>query len=191
MSNQATALRHNDYDVRAIANWFLDRAEKSGTQLTAMKLQKLIYVAHGWHLAFYGTPLVHEAVEAWKWGPVFRSIYREFRDYGSRPIATRATAFDGASLEERQIKIDDYGEPGPTCQFLESVWNVYKDFNAGELSDITHQPGTPWYQIYEQMGNAIRPFTLIPNELIADHYKKLLDERASKNTTGRAAKGVG
>ena len=114
------------YDVRAIANWFLDRAKKDGEQLTSMKLQKLAYVSHGWHLAFYEEPLIHEAVEAWKWGPVFRSLYREFKEYGSMPIDKRATAFDGASLEERVIDIADYGEgSAQTAALLESIWKVY------------------------------------------------------------------
>lgn len=170
------------YDVRAIANWFLTRAEASGEELTAMKLQKMAYVAHGWHLAYDG-PLVHDVVEAWQWGPVFRSLYREFRDFGSQPITRRATAFDGASLKVREISIDDYERihsPLETAKFLESVWDRYGHFTAAQLSDITHQPGTPWSQVVEQMGGAIRPFTVIPNDLIAEHYKKLLHERAGR-----------
>lgn len=168
------------YDVRAIANWFLDRAEREGEQLTAMKLQKLAYVSHGWRLA-YDCPLVHDAVEAWKWGPVFRSLYREFRDFGSDPITRRATAFDGSSLEERTISIDDYSramDTKGTAKFLESIWDLYGKYSAGQLSDITHQPGTPWSEMVQQMGGKILPYTVIPNELIAKHYKKLLHERS-------------
>lgn len=166
------------YDVRAIANWFLDRAEKEGETLTAMKLQKLAYVAHGWSLA-YDEPLVHDAVEAWQWGPVFRSLYREFRDFGGSPITSRATAFDGGTLEDRVISINDYDSPSPTetSQFLESVWSSYGNYSASQLSNITHRKGTPWHQMLEQMGGKIKPFTVIPNDLIAAHYKKLRDER--------------
>lgn len=179
------------YDVRAIGNWFLDRAEHDdGEQLTAMKLQKLAYVAHGWHLAFQDEPLVHDAVEAWQWGPVFRSLYREFRDLGSHPIARRATAFDGGSLEDKVISISDYDNPEAMNQFLEGVWEVYGQYTAGQLSDITHQPGTPWRQMYERMGNQILPYTIIPNEMIKQHYKKLVDERSrstSSATTSSAS----
>lgn len=167
------------YDVRAIANWFLDKAQKSGEELTAMKLQKLAYVSHGWYLAFTGGPLVHDAVEAWRWGPVFRSLYREFREFGSQPIKQRATAFDGSSLEERVITIDDYGDSREMNRFLEAIWETYGDYSAVQLSAITHQEGTPWRQMYERMGNRILPYTVIPNEMIAEHYQKLLNERAS------------
>ena len=167
------------YDVRAIANWFLERAEKDGKPLTAMKLQKLAYVSHGWYLAFAGGPLVHDAVEAWKWGPVFRSLYREFQDFGSAPITTRATALDGASLEKREISIEDYIGHEMVDRYLEGIWKVYGDYSASQLSAITHQQGTPWRQMYEQMGNQILPYTVIPNEMIAEHYKKLRDARTS------------
>lgn len=170
------------YDVRAIANWFLDRAELDGEPLTAMKLQKLIYVAHGWSLAF-GKPLVHEAVEAWKWGPVFRSVYREFRDFGSDEIENRATAFDGSSLTEKLITLKDYEDHDETEALLESVWQAYGHYTAGQLMNITHREGTPWHIMFEKMGRQIRPFTVIPNELIEEHYKKLLNERAEPQST--------
>lgn len=166
------------HDVRAIGNWFLDRAERSNEKLTAMKLQKLAYVAHGWYLAFFHKPLASDPVEAWKWGPVFRSLYREFREYGSSPIDSRATAFDGANLTMREINIDDYDDAESVGEFLESVWDAYGKYTAGELSNITHREGTPWYQMFEKMGCQIKPFTIIPNELIEEHYKKLLHERA-------------
>ncbi len=178
------------YDVRAIGNWFLNRADQEGKILTAMKLQKLAYVAHGWHLAFTDKPLVHDAVEAWKWGPVFRPLYHEFREFGSEPIGRRATVFDGATLEERIIQVDDYAhlDEEPMSQtelneFLESVWNVYGTYSAVELSDITHQPGTPWYDMLEKMGHRIRPYTVIPNDLILQHYKTLLNERSREAST--------
>ncbi len=173
------------YDVRAIANWFLDKANRCDKSVTAMKLQKLAYVSHGWHLAYLDKPLVHDAVEAWRWGPVFRSLYREFRDFGSQPITQPATALDGSSLEDRVITIKDYESHDEVDRFLEGIWVVYSDYSAGQLSAITHQHGTPWHQMYEQMGNQILPYTVIPNDMIAEHYKKLLHERTSSaNSAG-------
>lgn len=167
------------YDVRAIANWFLARASKEGEHLTAMKLQKLAYVSHGWWLGFNGTPLVHDAVEAWKWGPVFRLLYQEFSEFGSTPITKRATAFDGATLVMREIGIDAYETPDPKVmgRFLESVWKAYGHYDAGELSDITHRDGTPWHQMLMKMERTIKPYTIIPNDLIRAHYEHLLRER--------------
>ena len=55
------------YDAKSIANFFIDRAKESGETLTQMKLHKLIYYAHGWHLALTGEPLIDEPVQAWNY----------------------------------------------------------------------------------------------------------------------------
>lgn len=39
-----------------------------GERLTNLKLQKLLYYQQGFHLAFFGTPLFAEDVEAWMYG---------------------------------------------------------------------------------------------------------------------------
>jgi len=83
-------------------------------------------------------------------------------------------------LEEKVISIDDYDDPNPdeTKDFLEDVWRIYGNYSAGQLSDITHRTGTPWDQMHEKMGRTIKPFTVIPNAMIREHYKNLLDERS-------------
>lgn len=78
----------------AVANYFLDKAREDGVDLSPMKLQKLIYFAHGWHLAIYGEPLIDESVEAWAWGPVISSIYHDFKKYGRDPITSPAVVVD-------------------------------------------------------------------------------------------------
>jgi len=44
-----------------------------------MKLQKLVYYAHGWHLALNNEPLIDEQVECWQYGPVISSLFHEFK----------------------------------------------------------------------------------------------------------------
>jgi uncharacterized phage-associated protein len=166
------------YDVRAIANWFIERAKRDGKTLTAMQLQKLTYIAHGWSLAF-DEPLVHETVEAWQWGPVFRSIYREFSEFGSEPITRLATAFDGTDLLNRDIHIEDYSEPPAerTDVFLESVWENYGQFTASQLMNMTHRKGTPWHQVLDENGGRLPRYAVIEDEQIKRYYKELLRER--------------
>ena len=165
------------YDVRAIANWFIERSARSDSDMTAMRLQKLSYIAHGWSLAF-DEPLVHEAVEAWKWGPVFRTVYREFSEFGSRPINRMATAFDGTTLLDREIDIESYSEPDPdaTRNFLEDIWQRYKDFSASELMNLTHREGTPWHQVLTENGGTLPRYAIISNDRIQRYYKDLLEE---------------
>ncbi len=49
------------------------------TELTGgvdkLKLLKLCYFAHGWHLAWNGRPLFSEPLEACRYGPVPRALW--------------------------------------------------------------------------------------------------------------------
>lgn len=164
------------YDARAIANWMIDRAWSDGERLTPMKLQKLVYISHGWHLGLKQTLLIHDPVEAWKWGPVIRSLYREFRDFGAEPITSKVSVLDGGTLEEREISLNDYSETQDTGwdkQLLERIWSQYGSYTPAQLSDMTHRPGTPWHTMFVRMGNQILPYTVIPTDIIQEHYVQL------------------
>ena len=45
------------FDPRAVANRLLELARERQLSLDPMKVQKLLYYAHGWHLALTGKPL--------------------------------------------------------------------------------------------------------------------------------------
>lgn len=175
------------YHARAIANWFIDRAAADGRRLTAMQLQKLCYIAHGWNLGLGFGPFIHEPVEAWKFGPVFRSLYSEFADFGGEPITRKATAFDGSFTEvEREISLDDYELPEEEREleeeFLESIWDQYGTYTGTQLSALTHKKGTPWHQLYEKHNGRLPRYATISNDMIREHYSQLHDRR--RQTSG-------
>lgn len=124
-----------------------------------MTLHKLTYMAHGWNLAIAGEPLVADSPEAWDNGPVFRLIWDRVRDFGFRD--GRVLKADGRPYQADLTK----QEKG----VLEHVWKKYKRYNPFELSDMTHQPGTPWTETYFSRGrNAV-----IPDAAIRRHYREL------------------
>ena len=43
--------------------------------MSTWKLQKLVYYSQAWHLAWDGTPLFDEPIQAWANGPVVRKLY--------------------------------------------------------------------------------------------------------------------
>lgn len=75
------------YTAKAVANHLLDFGLTRKNEIPPLKMQKLVYISHGWHLALSdGKPLVSdEYVEAWPYGPVFPSVYHEFKHYGASP----------------------------------------------------------------------------------------------------------
>jgi uncharacterized phage-associated protein len=70
------------HEVKIVANDFLDLARRDGEILDPMKIQKLVYLAHGWHLALHGPALIKQQVEAWPYGPVIRTCMMNSRNIG-------------------------------------------------------------------------------------------------------------
>ena len=52
--------------------------EKHG-EMTAMKLQKLVYYAQAWHIAWTDGPLFDNRIEAWADGPVCPDLFQLHR----------------------------------------------------------------------------------------------------------------
>lgn len=166
-----------NYRPEAIANAFLQMPGSSG--LTQMHLQKLSYIAHGWNLAINNEPLSAVEPEAWDRGPVFRELRAKTRYAGSGPV-------DGLIRENDDnpfayLENTDRGNPilanflPEEREVLDHVWRRYGRRGAFALSDLTHEPGTPWYQVYHGQGAYNGS---IPNDLIRDHYLQLANAAA-------------
>jgi uncharacterized phage-associated protein len=165
----------------AVANYFVRKAiERGGEELlTPMKLVKLVYIAHGWHLALFDEPLIGEAVEAWKYGPVVPTVYHDFKHYRDAQIRKEAVVAKGRKLVLPDID-DDH-----VAAFLDKVWDAYRRFTAGQLSTMTHEKNTPWYTVWNEKGGSDRQGAIIPNELIRQHYKQLAARRATLSESAR------
>jgi len=156
------------FSAITVADEFLKIAKRSGQALTPMQLMKLVYIAHGWALAVLGRDLFSNRIEAWKYGPVIPDLYQATKQFGRNEIPLAL--------------IDEFAESGidaPTNAFLEDVFSKYGHLSAIDLSNLTHQSGTPWDQKYEPWARGIE----IPDHLIAQHYVEKLNEyRRSAST---------
>jgi uncharacterized phage-associated protein len=161
----------------AVANEFLSlqAQDSSGNYppIDHMKLQKLVFYAHAWHLAIKDTPLFDDDVEAWPWGPVIRNIYVDFHHFGRNPIvgkkATRIVKTQGNGNLNFAFETPEITDTA-VKQFLKDVWNVHKKFTGVQLSNATHAPGEPWTIVKENYGSlSAKP--KIENELIRDIFK--------------------
>jgi len=144
------------FSSKAVANYFLELAEAEGKTLDPMKIQKLVYFAHGWHLAITGKPLVDERPEAWTYGPVFPTLYQSFKHYGAGPISQRADnwRFDvdpatgrPTTLRRSTPMLDEAADAAAVQiakEVIRRVWTVYGSWTALQLSQATHVPNGPW-----------------------------------------------
>lgn len=161
------------YDSRAVANFFLEAGRREGIRISPMKLQKLVYIAHGFHLAIFDQPLVDQAFEAWPYGPVEPTLFHEFKSFGRLPITRLASVVSGEHLNAPVTpNLDDYDNANKenTKALLRQVWNGYKGLSGTRLSELTHQPGTPWTKSREGMKGGVALSPRIQNKLIRDYY---------------------
>lgn len=159
------------YSAKAIANYFLDKGDVEDVDITPLKIIKLVYIAHGWHLGLKGEPLIADKVEAWDHGPVIPELYHEFKHYGKSPIRGRAYEEVLAS-----IRYDPVIDSSHVEDFLDEVWGEYGEVEAWELSAMTHQPHTPWDITRKKNKFRFKMNPIIENDLIEKFYRCMKDK---------------
>lgn len=149
------------HDARNVANRFIKLADQDGEQLTPLQIQKLVYFAHAWMLGIHQKELIWQPVEAWKLGPVVPAIYHALSHYKSDPVDKPLPIHKEDILPFNEK--EDY--------IIGSVYEQYGKLSGIKLSNLTHTKGSPW----SSTKNHHLP--IIKNDLIANHYAKLIKDR--------------
>ncbi|ADH92212.1 Panacea domain-containing protein [Arcanobacterium haemolyticum] len=77
---------HN-VDPASVANYILHLdTQREDSDVTQMKLHKLLYLAQAHYLAVTGYRLMDSDVEAFEHGPVIKAVFPMFREYGREVI---------------------------------------------------------------------------------------------------------
>lgn len=150
-----------------VANSFINLFAPAGG-VEHMKLQKLLFYTYGWWLAFRPEPLLKEKPEVWRYGPVFSSIYWTFNSFGSDPILQPKS-----DIPFQQVPPAVPLEDKNTTEFIDWIARKYGRFDSLQLSDMTHEPGTPWYQMAERHGFKVPRYLKIDDEITRDFFKHL------------------
>lgn len=160
------------HDPVAIANYFIGLSRGKG--LTLMQLLKLSYISHGFTLAFLKKPLANEYAEAWKFGPVFPSIYHEFKYEKPGPIKNKAK---WADMQDNVLKEVSSNFSNSEKTIMKLTYKKYGSLDGWQLSAITHAEDTPWATAWKE-GQYIRGFS-ISNKKIKEYYQSLISKNQS------------
>jgi uncharacterized phage-associated protein len=155
------------YDVRAVANLVLDFAEDAGLQVTNVTINKIVFFLHAWYLAKTGKPLVSAKIEAWDYGPVFRELYWEFKQFASNPISIRATRRN-PSTARSEVCVETFSDAD--LHFLQPLLQRYSALSASKLIELSHVHGGPWDQVYNHTGES-NPGMRISDDLIRQYFE--------------------
>jgi uncharacterized phage-associated protein len=166
-----------NFTTAAAANAFLRSLEDHGLSADPMKLQKLLYFAHGYYLAVTDNPWIDEAFEAWDYGPVVPSVYYELKGFGGDEIgkgfALSELVADGREYRFRTAN-SATEDDNTGAQIVSFVVDKYGKKDGIYLSNLTHKVGTPWHEIKMQNNGRIPRNTDIPNDLIKAYFRKLI-----------------
>lgn len=110
--------------------------KKSGWTISNLKLQKLLYLAHMFHLGGQGEPLIDGCFEAWDYGPVEPSVYRIARVFGIDPIGN---VFRGFS---------DINDTASEAKILDEVIDKLGHMSPSKLVAVTHWDDGAWAKYY-------------------------------------------
>ena len=130
--------------------------EKKG-EMTAWKLQKLVYYSQAWSLVWDERPLFAGRLEAWANGPVSPDLYQAHRG----AFLIRAIAQGDAK------KLDKDGR-----ETVDAVLQHYGDKSSQWLGDLTHKED-PWRNAREGLADGERGNVEITHGAMADYYGNL------------------
>lgn len=99
-------------------------------EMTAMKLQKLVYYSEAWNMVWNEELLFTERIEAWANGAVVPDLY--FAHKGKFKVSV--ITFPHGDSNKLSISEKEN---------INQVLNVYGKYSAQQLSDINHQED-PW-----------------------------------------------
>ena len=131
---------------------------KKQGEMTAMKLQKLVYYSQAWSLVWDEKPLFDEKIRAWANGPVVPDLYNLHRG----EFSVHADMFPG---DPKNLTNDEK-------ETIDAVLKTYGDKPSQWLSDLTHLE-SPWKDAREGLQMGERGNKEISLAAMVEYYSSL------------------
>jgi uncharacterized phage-associated protein len=133
--------------------------------MTNLKIQKLVYIAHGFTLGMLHEPLISSHAHTFQWEPVMPVLYEKLKQFGANPVPRQI------ELPSDCEALDPNDPKSLYAAIVRSVWVRYGKLSAMALSNITHKEGIPWDITWKK-----NRFGIIENDFIESHYMGLLQK---------------
>lgn len=149
------------YSSVLVARYIAATANERGVTINVTKVQKLLYIAYGTHLALYRERLVDEQPQAWPYGPVFPKTRKDL-------IKTNVLGLRNNDEQFDTIRQDD-----STTRLIDAVFNTFGRWTAKQLSDWSHKDDSPWGQVVSMDGFAWGD--RIPDSYIQTYFNSIIN----------------
>lgn len=148
----------NELNIFNVSTFFLDIVDRdSGSTITPLKLQKILYYAQGYYLAMFDKPLFNEDFQAWAHGPVNPEIYEYYKKYGYGLIDS----------PEKDI-VPEFEEV--VVNFLYDIWNTFGIYDGKFLEELTHNED-PWINTRKGFGPGEICTEIITKDSMKEFFK--------------------
>lgn len=140
--------------------------ELSKWQTSNLRLQKLLYIAHMYHIGITkGEDLIEEDFYVWQHGPVEPELYHYCKGFGSDYIPNIFPVNGGVRKNGSEFKI---------LKKISDIANKKKLSNK-QLVDFTHWEKGAWFRAGERWKH--RYSIIIPREMIKEEYNYRVEKR--------------
>ncbi|WP_266202851.1 Panacea domain-containing protein [Pontibacter kalidii] len=143
--------------AKDIAEYLLRLSDSEASDITNLKIQKLLYYVQGFNLAMHGEKMFNDPIEAWQYGPVVADLYHAYKGNGSGVISPSNNYEFTRSLTEEEEEL------------ILEVNDVYGQFSGPKLMHMTHEE-RPWLEAIEKKNKEINLNTM------QVYFKQLLTE---------------
>ena len=158
--NRTAKQKKRIYDATDIARYVIKYCNEQYTDISHMKLQKLLYFIQAFFLVEiekgYGYPAFSDRIEAWESGPVVPAVYEEFKLYGALPNIPHKNSYlipdPKSHWSIKRVNYDDSMISEHNKKGIIEIVDYFKDWATNDLVKLTHRQ-EPWENAYSHGAN--------------------------------------
>lgn len=171
------------HDARAIANFFIDQAGKAFVRdVNAQKLNSLVYYAHGWHLAMFGTPLVDSPILATQDGVQVKTLAQPLESFGIKTISEpiRDLNMDPMTSGQMMLKTVRVEDAGKAARILSMTWKAYGKLSSYDLYQALAVDDSPWDMTWNRREDLGKHEVTVPDPVIQNWFRELAEKNRKR-----------
>lgn len=154
-----------------------------GMSVSPLKLQKILYYEQSWHMVFFGreNTLFEDIPQAWVNGPVYPSIYHEYRyKVANMCDHLKVEHFtDGDIHSKMESIVSKNGWDSETVELLDSIIMLYGSKTQNQLIFLTHAE-MPWTEARKELPPYASSQNPISLDTMHSYYKARRERKKSQ-----------
>ncbi len=173
----------NNLDIQDVARYIGLSMTTKGFSISPLKLQKMLYYAQAWFMAFYGRKeqLFADIPQAWVNGPVYPQIYYSYRDKTNNMCdhLNSSDFYEGDANEGFKLYAGKMGFNDDQKETIESIIMNYGSLSQNELIFLTHSE-SPWADARKGLAPYEKSQKEISLDQMCDYYKGRYDRNRGR-----------